>query len=324
MKAIRIHGFGGDDVLRYDEVDVPQPGPGEALVKIEAAGVNYIDTYQRSGIYPVDLPFVLGMEGGGVVEAIGEGVTTVLSGDRVAFAMQTGAYAEYMVVPAWKLVPVPEKISIETAAAVMLQGTTAHYLSQSTYPIKKGDLVLIHAAAGGTGSLLVQMAKRRGATVFGTTSTAEKATLARENGADEIILYTEMDFEAEVRRLTNGQGVDVVYDSVGKSTFEKSMNCLRPRGYIVLFGAASGPVEPIDPQILNRKGSLFLTRPSLGHYCASAAEIRQRTDDIFAWITAGELRVRVDRKYPLADAAAAHRYIEGRKTKGKILLIPEE
>lgn len=324
MKAIRIHGFGGDDVLRYDEVDVPQPGPGEALVKIEAAGVNYIDTYQRSGIYPVDLPFVLGMEGGGVVEAIGEGVTTVLSGDRVAFAMQTGAYAEYMVVPAWKLVPVPEKISIETAAAVMLQGTTAHYLSQSTYPIKIGDLVLIHAAAGGTGSLLVQMAKRRGATVFGTTSTAEKATLARENGADEIILYTEMDFEAEVRRLTNGQGVDVVYDSVGKSTFEKSMNCLRPRGYIVLFGVASGPVEPIDPQILNRKGSLFLTRPSLGHYCASAAEIRQRTDDIFAWITTGELRVRVDRKYPLADAAAAHRYIEGRKTKGKILLIPEE
>ncbi len=321
MKVIRIHKFGSEDVLRYEDVSIPRPGPSEALVKIDAAGVNFIDTYQRQGIYPVDLPFVLGMEGGGMVEAVGEGITAVSPGDRVAFAMQTGAYAEYIVVPVWKLAPIPDQINIETAAAVILQGMTAHYLSHSTYPIKKGDLVLVHAAAGGTGSLLVQMAKRRGATVFGTTSTAEKAALAIENGADEIILYTDADFEAEVSRLTNGRGVDVVYDSVGKTTFDKSMNCLRPRGYMVLFGAASGPVELIDPQILNRKGSLFLTRPTLGHYSASAEEIQERTNDIFSWISAGELQVRIDRRYPLADAAAAHRYIEGRRTKGKILLI---
>ena len=270
MKAIRIHEFGGVDVLRYEEVAIAQPGAGEALVKIEAAGVNFIDTYQRSGAYPVDLPFVLGMEGSGVVAAVGEGVTAVSPGDRVVYAMQTGAYAEYAVVPVWKLAPIPDDISSETAAAVMLQGMTAHYLSNSTYAIKEGDTALIHAAAGGTGLLLVQMAKRRGATVIGTTSTAEKAALARENGADEVILYTEADFEVEVKRLTDGQGVDVVYDSVGKTTFEKSLNCLRPRGMMVLFGAASGPVPPMDPQILNRKGSLYLTRPSLGHYATSA------------------------------------------------------
>ncbi len=323
MKVIRIHEFGGEKVLRYEEVEMPQPGPGEALLKLEAAGVNFIDTYQRNGIYPVDLPFVLGMEGGGLVEAVGEGVTAVLPGDRVVFAMQTGAYAEYIVVPAWKLAHVPNEISIETATAVMLQGMTAHYLSHSTYPIKRDDVVLIHAAAGGTGLLLVQMAKRRGATVIGTTSTNEKAALAKENGADEIINYTVKDFEVEVKRITNGRGVDVVYDSVGQATFEKSLNCLKPRGYMVLFGAASGPVGLIDPQILNSKGSLFLTRPTLGHYAGSAEEIKLRSNDLFSWIAAGELNVRIDRTFPLADAAAAHRYIEGRKTKGKILLIPE-
>lgn len=322
MKAVRIHEFGKEDVLRCEEIDMPQPGPGEALVRLGAIGVNYIDTYQRSGVYPVQLPFIPGMEGGGVVEAVGDGVTAVSSGDRVAFAMHSGAYADNIVVPAWKLVRVPDEISIETAAAVILQGMTAHYLSHSTYPIKKGDLVLIHAAAGGTGLLLVQVAKLCGATVFGTTSTEEKAALAKDNGAGEVILYTEKDFEAEVLRLTDGRGVDVVYDSVGKATFEKSMNCLRPRGYMVLFGAASGPVRPFDPQILNRKGSLFLTRPSLGHYTATADEIGLRSNALFTWISTGELQVRIDQTYPLADAAAAHRYIEGRKTKGKILLIP--
>jgi NADPH2:quinone reductase len=323
MKAVRVHEYGGVDALRYDDVPIPQPGPGEALVRIEAAGVNYIDTYQRSGLYPLALPAILGMEGGGVVEAIGDGVTAVSAGDRVAFAMQPGTYAAYTVVSAWKLALVPDAISSETAAAVLLQGMTAHYLTYSTYPIKAGDTALIHAAAGGTGSLLVQLAKRRGATVIGTTSTAEKAALAKENGADEIILYTETDFEAAVKRLTDGQGVDVVYDSVGKATFDKSLNCLRPRGYMVLFGGASGPVPPMDPQILNRKGSLFLTRPALGHYATSAEEIKSRSDDLFAWIAAGELQVRVDQRFPLVEAADAHRYIEGRQTKGKILLLPE-
>jgi NADPH2:quinone reductase len=322
MKVVRIHEFGGVDVLRYEEVEAAQPGPGEALVRIEAAGVNYIDTYQRSGAYPVTLPFILGMEGSGVVVAVGEGVTAVAAGDRVVYAMQTGTYAEYAVVPTWKLAPIPDEISSETAAAVMLQGMTAHYLSHSTYAVKEGDTALIHAAAGGTGLLLVQLAKRRGATVIGTASTAEKAALARENGADEVILYTEADFETEVKHLTNGQGVNVVYDSVGKTTFDKSINCLRPRGTMVLFGAASGPVPPMDPQILNRKGSLYLTRPSLGHYAASAQEIKSRTDDLFAWIAAGELQVRIDQRFPLVEAAAAHRYIEGRQTKGKIVLLP--
>jgi NADPH2:quinone reductase len=262
------------------------------------------------------------MEGSGVVAAVGEGVTAVSPGERVVFAMQTGSYADYVVVPVWKLAPIPDAVSSETAAAVMLQGMTAHYLSHSTYAIKEGDTALIHAAAGGTGLLLVQMAKRRGAAVIGTVSTAEKAALARENGADEVILYTETDFEAEVKSITDGKGVDVVYDSVGQTTFEKSLNCLRPRGYMVLFGAASGPVPPMDPQILNRKGSLFLTRPSLGHYAVSGEEIKSRTGDLFAWIAAGELQVRIDQRFPLANAAAAHRYIEGRQTKGKILLLP--
>ena len=317
MKAIRIHEFGGVDVLRYEEVSVPSPGQGEALIKIEAAGVNFIDIYQRTGIYSVDLPFILGMEASGVVEEIGDDVINVLPGERVAFAMQTGAYAEYIVVPAWKLAHIPDDISSEVAAAVILQGMTVHYLCKSTYPIKKGDSVLIHAAAGGTGLLLLQVAKRQGAWVIGTTSTAEK-----EFGADEIILYTELDFESEVKRLTDGKGVDVVYDSVGRTTFDKSLNCLHPRGYMVLFGASSGPVEPFDPQILNQKGSLFLTRPTLGHHASSSEEISMRAGELFSWIVSGEIQVRIDQKYPLYDAASAHRYLEARQTKGKVLLIP--
>ena len=322
MKAVRIHAFGGGEVLRYEDVAVPQPGAGEALVQIGAAGVNFIDTYQRSGAYPVDLPFTLGMEASGVVTAVGDGVTRVSPGDRVVYAMQTGAYAEFALVQAWKLAPVPDGISSETAAAVMLQGMTAHYLSHSTYALQEGETALIHAAAGGTGLLLVQMAKRLGATVIGTASTAEKVALAKENGADVVIQYTEADFAAEVKEITGGQGVNVVYDSVGKTTFEQSLNCLQPRGYMVLYGAASGPVPPLDPQILNQKGSLFLTRPSLGAYTASAAALKSRTDDIFGWIAAGELQVRIDQRFSLAEAAAAHRYIEGRQTKGKILLLP--
>ncbi|MDX1415158.1 MAG: quinone oxidoreductase [Candidatus Promineifilaceae bacterium] len=322
MKAIRIHEFGSEEVLLYEEVETPEPGPGEALVKLSAIGVNYIDTYHRTGTYPIELPFIPGMEGSGTIAAVGKAGSSLQVGDRVAFAMQTGAYAEYVIVPLWKLVLLPDEIDMETAAATMIQGMTAHYLTQSTYPVGEDDVVLVHAAAGGTGLLLVQMAKRSGATVIGTTSTTEKAALAKENGADEIILYSEQDFETEVLRLTNQRGVDVVYDSVGQATFDKSINCLRPRGYIVLFGAASGPVGPFDPQILNRKGSLFLTRPSLGHYMGSAEELASRTDDLYSWIIEGSLTIRIDRSFPLSDAAAAHRYIEGRKTKGKLLLLP--
>ncbi len=322
MKAIRIHEFGGPEVLRYEEVGRPSAGPDAALVAIEAAGVNFIDTYQRGGNYPVALPYVLGIEGGGTVEAVGDEVTAVSPGDRVAFSMSPGTYADYTAVPAWKLVLIPAGVSTETAVAAQVQGTTAHYLTHSTYPVQEGDLVLIHAAAGGTGQLAVQLAKRLGATVYGTASTEEKAALAKAMGADEVILYTEEDFEEEIKRLTDGRGVDVVYDSVGRDTFDKSLNCLRPRGVLVLFGASSGPVPPFDPQELNRKGSLFLTRPSLGHYMASPEEIRGRTADLFGWLSAGQLRVTVDVTFPLSEAADAHRYLEGRRTKGKILLIP--
>lgn len=320
MMAIRIHEYGGPDVLRYEEAPRPEPGPGEVLVRLHAAGVNYIDTYHRQGLYPVNFPFTLGVEGSGLVAETGSGVYSVAPGDRVAYCMQPGSYAEFTLVPEWQLVKVPAYVDLDTAAAVVLQGMTAHYLTHSTYAIQRGDTVLIHAAAGGTGLLLVQIAKKRGARVIGTTSTAEKAALAKENGADEMILYTEQDFEAEVRRLTDGQGAHAVYDSVGQTTFDKSLNCLRPRGYMVLFGQASGPVGPLDPQILNQKGSIFLTRPSLGNYAATAEEIKWRMDDLFAWIITGELRVRIDQRYPLAQAAGAHRYLEGRKTKGKILL----
>lgn len=323
MKAIRIHQQGGPDVLNYEEVPQPEPGPGQVRIRIEAAGVNYLDTYHRNGLYERAVPFTPGSEAAGIVDALGEGVTAVSPGDRVAYAMHIGAYADYALVPEWRLAKVPDGVTLERAAAVMLQGMTAHYLTHSTYSVGADDVVLIHAAAGGVGLLLVQIAKLLGARVLGTTSTEDKADLAREYGADEVILYSQVDFVEAVKDLTNGKGINVVYDGVGQSTFLQGLDCLRPRGYMVLYGQASGPVEPIDPQLLNRKGSLFLTRPSLAHYTASSQEIQQRAQTLFDWIASGELHVRIDQTYPLREAAAAHRYIEGRKTKGKLLLLPE-
>lgn len=320
MKAIRVHEYGGPDVLRYEDIPPPEPGAEEARVKIEAIGLNYIDIYQRTGLYPLTVPFTLGREGAGVVDAVGPNVTEVKKGDRVAYAMEPGSYAEYAVVPAWKLVPLPRTLDTRSAAAVMLQGMTAHYLAYSTYPLKKGETALVHAAAGGVGLLLIQVAKRLGATVFGTVSTEEKAHLAKEAGADEIILYTQTDFAAEVKRLTNGRGVHVVYDSVGQSTFVKSLDCLRPRGYMILFGQSSGPVPLFDLGNLAGKGSLFVTRPSLLHYMTDRKELLQRTSDLFNWVAAGELTLRIDKTFPLAEAAEAHRQLEGRKTTGKVLL----
>lgn len=322
MNVIRIHQNGGPEVLEYEEAPTPEPGEGEVRVRIEAAGLNFIDVYHRLGRYPIPTPFTPGMEGAGVVDTLGPGVGDLRPGDRIAYAMTRGSYAEYGIVPAWKAVSIPDEVSTEQAAAVILQGMTAHYLSHSTFPLSSGNTALIHAAAGGTGQLLVQMAKRRGARVIGTCSTEEKADLAREAGADEVILYTEVDFEEATRRLTDGRGVDVVYDSVGKDTFDQSLNCLRPRGYMVLFGQSSGPVAPLDPQILNQKGALFLTRPTLGYYVADREELLSRANDIFDWMAEGDLQVRIDQKFPLAEAAEAHRYLEGRKTKGKVLLIP--
>ncbi|HEX2090856.1 MAG TPA: quinone oxidoreductase [Longimicrobiaceae bacterium] len=322
MRAIRIHGPGEADVLRPEEVDDPRPGPGEALVRVEAAGVNFIEIYQRKGLYPMPLPYTPGSEGAGTVAAVGEGVTSVRVGDRVASVGLRGSYAELAVAPAEQLVVLPEEVDARTGAAVMLQGLTAHYLATSTYPLSPGDTCLVHAAAGGVGLLLCQIAARRGARVIGTVSTPEKAALAREAGAHEVILYTEQDFVAEVRRLTDGRGVQVVYDSVGKTTFAGSLDSLTPRGMLVLFGQSSGPVPPLDPQVLNRKGSLFLTRPTLGHYTATREELVARTSDLFGWIGDGSLRVRVDRAYALADAAEAHRVLEARKTTGKVLLVP--
>ncbi len=322
MKAIRIHEFGGPEVLRYDDVPTPTPGPGEVLVKIAAAGVNYIDTYHRTGLYPLALPITLGLEAAGTVEAVGPGVTEFKPGDRVAYATQQGAYAEYSVVPEAKLIPVPAGLDFAPAAAALLQGMTAHFLTHSTYPLKPGDTALIHAAAGGAGLLLVQVAKRLGATVIGTVSTEAKAQLARQAGADHIILYTQSDFEAETKGLTGGRGVDVVYDSVGQSTFDKSLNVLRPCGMMVLFGQSSGKVAPFDPGLLAAKGSLFLTRPLLFQYVAARSDLVWRATDIFAWMAAGELNVRIDRQLPLAEAAEAHRLLQGRQTAGKVLLIP--
>lgn len=322
MKAVRIHTNGTPEVLIYEDVDMPEPGPQEVRVKLEAIGVNFIDTYHRNGLYPQTLPLIPGMEGGGTVDAVGEDVTAVHVGERVGYAMQLGAYAEYAIVPAWRLVPIPESLETTTATAVQLQGMTAHYLTHSTYAIQKGDSVLVHAAAGGMGLLLVQIAKLRGASVIGTTSTKEKAELARAHGADEIILYTETDFSEAVLNLTDGKGVHVIYDGVGQATFHKGLDCLRPRGMMALYGQASGPVGRIDPQILNQKGSLFLTRPSLGHYAATAEEINGRVSDLFRWMEEGKLTVRIDRTFPLQEAAAAHHYLEGRQTKGKLLLLP--
>lgn len=322
MKAIRVHQFGGADAMQYEEAPIAEPGPGQARVKLAAAGLNFIDIYHRTGAYPLATPFVPGLEGAGVVEAVGPGVSELKVGDRVAYAMVPGSYAESVVAPADKLVPVPDGIDLNTAAAAMLQGMTAHYYAVSTYPIQPGDKALVHAAAGGVGQLLVQIIKQRGSWVVGTVSTEEKAQLAFAAGADEVIRYTEQDFEAEVKRLTGGRGVDVVYDSVGKTTFDKSLNCLRPRGMMVLCGQASGAVPPVDLQILNQKGSLYVTRPTLGPYIATREELLQRAGDIFAWIQAGTLKVRIDRTFPLAEAQEAHRYMEGRGTKGKVLLIP--
>ena len=322
MKAVRVYEFGGLEALKYEEVAVPEPGEGEARVKIEAIGVNFIDIYHRIGRYQGKLPLTLGQEAAGVVEAVGPGVTDIKPGDRVAFASVQGTYAEFAIAPAWRLMRIPDSVDSRTAAAVLLQGLTAHYLTHSTYPLKTGETALVHAAGGGTGQLLVQVAKRCGARVIGTASNEEKAALAREAGADEVINYAQVEFDAEVRRLTHGAGVDVVYDSVGKDTFDRSLNCLRRRGYMVLYGASSGAVPPFDPQVLNAKGSIYLTRPFLGHYTADRVELSGRVNDLFQWIAAGELKVRVDKTFPLAEAAEAHRYLEGRQSKGKILLIP--
>lgn len=322
MKAVRLHAPGPAAAMRVEDVPVPQPGRGEALVKLEACGVNFIDVYKRTGLYPVPVPATLGEEGAGEVVAAGEGVTEVRAGDRVAWAGALGAYAEYAVVPAARLVPVPAAVPAREAAAVMLQGMTAHYLATSTYPLRAGDRCLVHAAAGGVGLLLVQIAKRRGAFVIGTAGSDEKAALAREAGADATIVYTRQDFVAETRRLTGGAGVQVVYDSVGRTTFLPGFDALAPRGMMALFGQSSGPVEPLDPQLLNRKGSLFLTRPTLAHYTATREELLARAGDLFAWMAAGELSVRVGAELALADAAEAHRALEGRRTTGKVILRP--
>lgn len=322
MKAIRVHQPGGADAMQYENAPMPEPGPGEARVKIEAIGVNFIDVYHRSGQYKLPTPFTPGSEAAGVVDAVGDGVADVQAGDRVAYAMQIGAYAEYAVVPAWKLVPLPDAVSFEVGAAIMLQGMTAHYLVHSTFPLGQGQQALVHAAAGGVGLVLIQLAKQRGAFVIGTVSTAEKEQLAREAGADAIIRYTEQDFVAETKRLTDGKGVHVVYDSVGKTTFAGSLDCLRPRGYLALFGQSSGAVSPVDPQILNTKGSLFLTRPTLAHYAADRDELLWRAGDLFGLIADGNLNVRIDRTVPLAEVAAAHQALEARETAGKVVLTP--
>jgi NADPH:quinone reductase len=322
MRAIRVHNVGGPEQLVLDEVSTPEPGPGQVRVKIEAVGVNFIDVYRRNGQYHVQTPFTPGSEAAGVVDAVGSGVTDIHVGQRVASASLMGAYAEYALGPEAQVVPVPDGISAQQAAAAMLQGMTAHYLSHSTFPLHPGQIALIHAAGGGVGQLLVQYAKRQGARVIGTAGTERKAQLAREAGADEVILYTRADFEAVTKHLTDGMGVDVVYDSVGKDTFDKSLNCLKRRGYLVLYGQSSGPVAPVDPQTLNAKGSLFLTRPTVAHYTESRDELLARSSDVLSSIVQGTLRLRIDKMFPLARAAEAHTYLEDRKTEGKVLLLP--
>jgi NADPH:quinone reductase len=322
MKAIQVQKTGGPEVLTLVDVPVPKPKANEALVKIAASGVNFIDVYFREGRYPAALPFIDGQEAAGTVTEVGSDVKSVKPGDRVAYSNVIGTYAEYAAVPADRLVKVPNDITDQQAAAAMLQGMTAHYLIYTTYPLKKGETALVHAAAGGVGLLLVQMARNIGARVIGTVGSEEKARLAREAGADEVILYSQQDFEAETKRLTDGKGVHVVYDGVGQSTFEKGLNVLRPRGHMVLFGAASGPVPPVDPiKQLMQKGSLTLTRPSLIHYVSTREELEQRAGDILNMIAAGKLKLRIEYVYKLEQAAEAHRALEGRKTTGKILLV---
>jgi NADPH:quinone reductase len=322
MRAIRVHQYGGPEAMKLDELPTSKPGPGQALVRIEAAGVNFIDVYQRSGLYKGELPLRLGLEAAGVVEEVGPGVTTVKTGERVAWTGIPGSYATHNVVPADRLVTLPAGLDARAGAAAMLQGMTAHYLAHDSYHLKRGDTCVVHAAAGGVGLLLCQMAKRAGARVIGTVSTDEKAKLAREAGADEVILYTRQDFEAEVKRLTGGKGVQVVYDSVAKDTFEKGLNCLAPRGFMILFGQSSGPIPPFDPQVLMAKGSLFLQRPSLNHHVITREELVNRAGEVLGWIQKGELKMRIGATFPLAEAVEAHRQLEGRKTTGKVLLIP--
>jgi NADPH2:quinone reductase len=322
VKVVRIHETGGPEEMRLDEVATPAPQRGEVLVRVEAAGVNFIDVYHRTGLYKVSLPYGLGLEGSGVVEAVGPDVDQPREGARVAWALVPGSYASHVVAPAERLVPVPASVDGRSAAALMLQGITAHYLSHSTRPLRHGDACLVHAGAGGVGLLLIQMAKMRGARVLATVSTEEKERLAREAGADEVILYTRSSFVEETRRFTGGMGVQVVYDSVGRDTFQGSLDCLAPRGMLVLFGQSSGPVPPLDLQVLNAKGSLFVTRPSMGHYVATRDELLSRCRDVFDWFAAGKLRLRIGATFPLAEAAEAHRQLEGRKTTGKVVLVP--
>lgn len=322
MKLIQVQKHGGPEELQLTDAPTPTPAAGQAVVHVAATGVNFIDVYFRTGLYKADLPLTPGSEAAGTVESVGEGVTNVKPGDRVAWAMVRGSYTQYAVVPAAMLVKLPDGVSFETGAAAMLQGMTAHYLTHSTFALKKGDTALVHAAAGGAGGLIVQMAKMLGATVIGTAGSDKKAAIAKQAGADEVIIYTRQDFVAETKRITGGRGVDVIYDSVGKTTFLPGLDVIRPRGMMVLFGQSSGAVAPFDPGILNAKGSLYLTRPSLAHYASDRKELEWRSGDVFNWISQGKLKLRIDRTYPLAQAADAHRDLEGRKTAGKLILLP--
>lgn len=322
MKAIRVNQYGGPEVLSLEDVDVPEPKKGEVRIKVAAAGLNFIEIYQRSGQYQGAIPFTLGAEATGVVDAVGAGVDGVKIGDRVLTVAAQGAYAEYCTAPADKVAPLPKSMDLITAATLGIQGMTAHYLAHDTFALKPGHVCLIHAAAGGTGALLVQIARLRGATVIGTVGSEEKAKIAKRAGANKVINYVTHDFEAEVKKITKGTGVDVVYDSVGKDTFDKSLNCLRPRGTMVLFGQASGPVAPFNPQVLNAKGSLFLTRPSLFVHIATRDALLKKVRELSRWVAQGKLKVKVDRTFPLAEAAAAHEYMAGRGTKGKVVLVP--
>lgn len=319
MNAVRVHTLGGPEVMQYEDIDAPRPGPGEVLVKIAAAGLNYLDVQYRIGRVKAPLPFTIGAEAAGVVSAVGAGVNEFTAGDRVAYSMVLGSYAEYACVPAAKLVAVPASVDLRTAAAAMLQGLTAHYLTHSTFPLAPGDTALVHAAAGGIGMVLTQVARKLGARVIATAGTESKAELAKQAGAHDVILYSKQDFEAEVRRLTEGRGVDVVYDSVGRDTFEKSLNCLRPRGYLVLFGFSSGLVPPFDPAVLGTKGSLFLTRPGLNQYIATRDELLMRANTLFSWLEDGSVKVRINHTFPLADAVKAHQALEARQTTGKVI-----
>jgi NADPH2:quinone reductase len=322
LKAIRVHANGGPEVMRLEDVPVPSPAAGQVLIRIEAVGVNFVDVYHRTGLYPLPLPLTPGREAAGIVERVGQGVTALEPGDRVVSESVIGSYAEYALVPAQRAVPLPAGVDSRIGAAVMLQGLTAHYLAHTTYPLRPGDTCLVHAAAGGVGLLLCQIASRLGARVIGTAGTEDKARLAREAGASEVILYNEVDFLAETKRLTGGAGLEVVYDSVGRTTFLRGLDCLAPRGLMVLYGQSSGPVEPLQPQVLSQKGSLYLTRPTLAHYVAAPSELRRRTEELLDWVQDGSLRIRIGEEFQLAAAADAHRALEGRRTTGKVLLIP--